>query len=50
MTRRAVLIAQEPTNGDDVPEDYIRCDPIHITRIEPLGKRARRTNRKPRQK
>ena len=35
VTRRHVLIAL-PLENDRLPERYVTCDPLHITRIEPL--------------
>ena len=36
VTRRRVLIALPTANGDDIADDFVRCDPVHITRIEPI--------------
>ena len=36
VTRTEVAIALETTPGD-LPERMIYCDPLHITRIEPLN-------------
>ena len=36
VTRHAVVIAVMP-GQDQVPEKSIRCDPIHITRLEPMA-------------
>ena len=36
VTRRSVSIAIEPIRNQ-VPDDYVLCDPLHITRIEPLA-------------
>lgn len=46
VTRTEVVIAMDP--GDDaVPERSAYCDPLHITRIEPLdGTKRKRTPRK----
>ncbi len=38
VTRRDVVIALDPGN-DAVPERSVYCDPVHITRIEPLDGR-----------
>lgn len=34
VTRRNVNIARPTANGDELPDAYVRCDPVHITRIE----------------
>ena len=49
-----VVIGLEPTSGpasfeDDVPQRFAYCDPVHITRIEPLNG-AKRKRRKPTKK
>ena len=36
VTRYAVIIAVMP-GQDQIPEKSVRCDPIHITRLEPIG-------------
>ncbi len=41
VTRRRVHIALPTANGDDVPDDFVRCDPVHITRIEPIRDASR---------
>ncbi len=41
VTRREVVIAQLPEEGE-IPERSVNLDPVHITRIEPLGGRRRR--------
>ena len=35
VTRTDIAIAIEPLE-DDLPQRLIHCDPLHITRIEPL--------------
>lgn len=46
VSRSEVVIALDPGN-DDVPERSAYCDPIHITRIEPLeGDRRARPRRR----
>lgn len=47
VTRAEVVIALDSGN-DDIPERSAYCDPIHITRIEPLdgAKRKRSTKRR----
>ncbi len=46
MTRTEVIIALDP-GGDEIPERSAYCDPVHITRIEPLKRNKRkRTPRK----
>lgn len=47
VTQTVVAIALDPGNGD-VPEEMAYCDPLHITRIEPL--KGRRTVRRSRTK
>ena len=39
VTRRAIFLALPSVNGeeDELPERYVRCDPLHVTRIEPLN-------------
>ena len=42
VTAAVVFIAQPPEK-DGVPERSVYCDPVHITRIEPLdGAKAKR--------
>lgn len=36
VTKTKVVIAL-PASADEVPEKTVYCDPIHITRIEPLA-------------
>lgn len=36
-----LAIAIEPTNGD-IPERMVYCDPLHVTRIEPLTRKQRK--------
>lgn len=46
VARTEVVIALD-SNDDDIPERFAYCDPIHITRIEPLnGKKRGRSKRK----
>ena len=50
VSSRSVIVGING-NGADMPDDYALCDPVHITRIEPMGiKRKRSTTRKPRNK
>ncbi len=35
VTASLVFIALGGENGD-VPESWVRCDPLHITRIDPI--------------
>jgi len=35
VTTSLVFIALGGKNGD-VPESWVRCDPIHITRVDPI--------------
>jgi len=36
ITRTMIYVAVDP-GRDDVPEKAIWCDPLHITRLEPLS-------------
>jgi len=36
VTASLVFIAVRAHNGD-VPESWVRCDPLHITRIDPIS-------------
>jgi hypothetical protein len=47
VSRSTVSIAVPPIDEEGVPERQIYCDPVHITRIEPLNgvKRAKRSAR-----
>jgi hypothetical protein len=36
VSRREVAIAREPL-ADELPESFVYCDPMHVTRIEPLA-------------
>jgi hypothetical protein len=36
VSRMDVVIAIDPGN-DDVPERSVYCDPVHVTRIEPIN-------------
>lgn len=38
VTRREVTIALPPAEGE-LPERSVYCDPLHITRIEPIDHR-----------
>lgn len=43
VTRTLVVIALpngDQSNGDDVPERKVYCDPVHITQVEPLSSSA----------
>ncbi|UCC32474.1 MAG: hypothetical protein JSU86_09365 [Phycisphaerales bacterium] len=41
VTRTEVVIALDP--GDDaIPERSVYCDPVHVTRIEPLDRNKRK--------
>lgn len=48
VTARAVFIALPPMNGDELPDEFVWCDPIHITQIAPI-REGRRENGKPRE-
>jgi hypothetical protein len=41
ITRTEVVIALDP-GVDEVPERKAYCDPVHITRVEPIDGHARR--------
>lgn len=46
VTRREVIIALDPGN-DAVPERSVYCDPVQITRIEPLdGEKRKGTSKR----
>ena len=46
VTRREVVIALPPPEGD-LPERTVFCDPLHITRIEPVNStRPKRKSKK----
>ena len=47
VTRTLVFIAQPPVK-EGVPEQHVYCDPVHITRVEPINRRknASRTKRR----
>lgn len=45
VTRTEVVIALDPGN-DAIPERSAYCDPVHITRIEPLDGENRKSTRK----
>ena len=47
VTTAVVFIAQPP-EADGVPERSVYCDPVHITRIEPLN--GTRPKRRPKRK
>jgi hypothetical protein len=42
VTRSEMLIALDPGN-DAIPERSVYCDPVHITRIEPLDQNKRKS-------
>ena len=42
VTRAEVVIALD-SDDDDIPERSAYCDPVHITRIEPLNGKKRGT-------
>ena len=46
VTRTEVAIALETTAGD-LPERMVYCDPLHITRLEPLN--AKKPKMRPQQ-
>jgi hypothetical protein len=41
VSRKTVYVAVDP-GRDDVPEKVIWCDPLHITRLEPLTNGSRK--------
>lgn len=45
VTASLVFIALPPL-ANDLPESWVTCDPVHITRIEPINGRSRRASRK----
>lgn len=46
VTHTVVFIARPPL-ADGVPERHVYCDPVHITRVEPIdGTRPKRRQRK----
>lgn len=42
VTRTEVVIGLDPGDGD-IPERSVYCDPVHITRIEPLDGKKRKS-------
>ena len=52
VSSRSVLVGINE-NGSDLPDDYAHCNPVHITRIEPIptGRKGKGSaTRKPRNK
>lgn len=47
VTRAEIVIGLDSENGD-IPERSVYCDPLHITRIEPIN--GKNTTRKKRRK
>jgi hypothetical protein len=47
VTRRQVIIAL-PKPGEDIARRVVYCDPLHITRIEPINGRSVNPRSKPR--
>lgn len=45
VTRAEVVIALG-VDGDTIPEESAYCDPVHITRIEPMPKPKRTSKRR----
>ena len=45
VTERKVYIALPPSRMDAVPGGAVHCDPVHITRIEPLNDKRRPSRR-----
>jgi len=46
VTIHKVYIALPPSRKDSAPGGAVHCDPIHITRIEPLNGRKRSVRNK----
>ena len=42
VTRTEVVIGLDPGDGD-TPKRSVYCDPVHITRIEPLDRNKRKS-------
>ncbi len=47
VSRNVVAIGLEPIK-DDVPDRFAYCDPVHITRIEPLDRTKAKRRKTPR--
>jgi hypothetical protein len=47
VTRRQVIIAL-PRPGEEIARRVVYCDPLHITRIEPINGRGTKPASKPR--
>jgi len=45
VAQTAVVIALD-SNDDNIPERSAYCDPVHITRIEPLNGKKRGTSKR----
>lgn len=39
MVGRTEVVIGLPSNGDDVFDRFAYCDPVHITRIEPIDEK-----------
>ena len=50
MVSARVVVVGIDGNGADMPGDFAFCDPVHITRIEPIRNDRERSTRKPRNK
>ena len=48
VSRTEVVIAMDP-GEDGMPESFAYCDPLHITRIEPLDGKKRKNGRRRRE-
>jgi hypothetical protein len=46
VTIHKVYIALPPSRKDSAPGGAVHCDPVHITRIEPLNGHKRATIRR----
>lgn len=44
VTRNTVAVAVDAGNAD-LPEDMVLCDPLHITKLAPLGNSGKKRRR-----
>ncbi|MGH7202213.1 MAG: hypothetical protein ACREJB_16530 [Planctomycetaceae bacterium] len=49
VTLSDVAVAIETDGGDELPERLVWCDPMHVTRIEPLTENEKKAPRKRKQ-
>ena len=47
MVSARLVVVGIDGNGADMPGDFAFCDPVHITRIEPIRNDRKRSTRKP---